>query len=353
MGWIKGRKFCHVKVTRPRFKAGSIKFAGSNTWAFDRFDLVISSRSPSGQSSDSAASGAEMPTDSIGACGAAGAAIAVGTTGGATGVAGFGAPLPLLLLPLLCGTAALVSENAGMQRPERRRGRTNGSRRRAMREGGGGCIREGGVGTRIGGVGIRIGGVGEAAGDLTGGVEMVIPCPRAPNGLPTLIVQFDLLWRDAAGKQRGIQPAEDFIERQHHRLVVVLAAGINKYARSRLSQFPKSDFHRAAGELGENFFQRNGDDHPGRRRLHDFRAQFHGQRGNNGLQGQLQFIVVPCRHGCRRRRLLGRGGNNRPDRHRRAGGGEKSRRFRRNHFVVIQMAQQAPEQPGNFYFYSL
>ena len=35
VGLIKGRKFFQVKVTRPRFKAGSIKFAGNQTWAFD------------------------------------------------------------------------------------------------------------------------------------------------------------------------------------------------------------------------------------------------------------------------------------------------------------------------------
>jgi hypothetical protein len=93
---IKGRKFCHVKLTRPRFKAGSIKFAGNKTWAFDRFDFVISSRNPSGQSSESAASGAEMPNGSIGAAGA------IGTTG----AAGLGAPLPLL--PLFCAAATLA-----------------------------------------------------------------------------------------------------------------------------------------------------------------------------------------------------------------------------------------------------
>ena len=70
VGLIKGRKFCHRKVTRPRFKAGSIKFAGNKTWAFDRFNFAISSRSPSGQSSESAASGAEMSAGSIGAGGA-------------------------------------------------------------------------------------------------------------------------------------------------------------------------------------------------------------------------------------------------------------------------------------------
>jgi hypothetical protein len=100
---IKDRKFCHVKVTRPRFKAGSIKFAGNKTWAFDRFDLVISSRSPSGHSSESAASGAEMLAGSIGAWGATDASGAAGTVG----VTGFGAPLPLPLL-LFCGTATLI-----------------------------------------------------------------------------------------------------------------------------------------------------------------------------------------------------------------------------------------------------
>ena len=60
VGLIKGRKFRQVKVMRPRFNAGSIKFAGNKTWAFARFDCLISSRSPSGQFSESAANGAEM-----------------------------------------------------------------------------------------------------------------------------------------------------------------------------------------------------------------------------------------------------------------------------------------------------
>jgi hypothetical protein len=93
VGLIKDRKFCHVKVTRPRFKAGSIKFAGNKTWAFDRLRFVISSRSPSGQSSESAASGAEMTAGSIGPCGATGATFATG----------FDAPLLLF-----CGVAILM-----------------------------------------------------------------------------------------------------------------------------------------------------------------------------------------------------------------------------------------------------
>ncbi len=98
VGLIKGRKFFQVKVTRPRFKAGSIKFAGNQTWAFDRFKFVISSRSPSGQSSESSASGAGMAAGSVGgACGACGAT-------GATGATGFGTPLPLLF----CGAATLI-----------------------------------------------------------------------------------------------------------------------------------------------------------------------------------------------------------------------------------------------------
>ena len=176
MGWIKGRKFCHVKVTRPRFKAGSIKFAGNQTWAFDRFDLMISSRSPSGQSSESAASGAEMAAGSIGACGVI----------GATGAAGFGVPLPLLpLLPFFCGAATLMvgawmrdtnGDGGGRIEAEAATGVTGRN--------GGVNGRNEGVGIRNGGVGNRNGGVGEAAGGLTGAGEILIPCPSAPNGLP-------------------------------------------------------------------------------------------------------------------------------------------------------------------------
>ncbi len=64
VGLINDRKFCQVKVTRPRFKAGSIKCVGNQTWAFDKFDFVISSLRPSGQSSESAASGAAMSAGS-------------------------------------------------------------------------------------------------------------------------------------------------------------------------------------------------------------------------------------------------------------------------------------------------
>jgi hypothetical protein len=165
VGLIKGRKFFQVKVTRPRFKAGSIKFAGNQTWAFVRFKFVISSRSPSGQSSESAASGAEMAAGSIGACGAIGTAGSIG----ATGATGFGTPLPLL--PLFCGAATLMV----------------GAWTRDMNGDGGGRIeaeaatgvtgRNGGVTGRNEGVGIRNGGVGGAAGGLTGAVEILIPCP--------------------------------------------------------------------------------------------------------------------------------------------------------------------------------
>ena len=55
VGLIKGRKFPQVSMTRPRFSAGSIKLVGNKTWASARFDCLISSRKPSGQTSESAA----------------------------------------------------------------------------------------------------------------------------------------------------------------------------------------------------------------------------------------------------------------------------------------------------------
>src|ERR1039458_8162164 len=153
VGVIKGRKFCQVKVMRPRFNAGSIKFAGNKTWAFARFDCLISSRSPSGQFSESAAKGAEMAAGSTGICGA----------GEGTGAPGFGAPL-------LCGVTTLVA----------------GAGACGMNGGGGGVValvagvmaRE--VNENDGGVGIRncrlaAVGVGLAA------TEILTPSPPAPN----------------------------------------------------------------------------------------------------------------------------------------------------------------------------
>ena len=81
---------------RPRFNAGSIKFAGNKTWAFARFDCLISSRSPSGQFSESAANGAEMSAGSTGICG----------TGEETGATGFGAPLLRGVTKLVAGVGA-------------------------------------------------------------------------------------------------------------------------------------------------------------------------------------------------------------------------------------------------------
>ena len=83
-GWINGRKSRQARVMRPRFNAGSIEFAGNKTWASARFDCLISSRSPSGQLSESAAKGTEMAEGSTGTCGA-------GEGVGANGL--FGAPL--------------------------------------------------------------------------------------------------------------------------------------------------------------------------------------------------------------------------------------------------------------------
>ncbi len=157
VGLIKGRKFSHVIVIRPRFRAGSIKFAGNKTWASDKFNFAISSRNPSGQSSESPASGAEISAWFIGMGGAI----------GETGTTGFGAPLPLL--PLFCGAATLIVGVVGRMQADEATGVT---------------IRDGGAGICNGGVGIRNGGVGGAAGGFIGVVDIVIPCPRAPNGLP-------------------------------------------------------------------------------------------------------------------------------------------------------------------------
>jgi hypothetical protein len=128
VGLIKGRKFRHVKVMRPRFNAGSITFIGSKTWALARSDCMISSRNPSGHCSESAFSGAKIAFDSAdtwaagaaaggngAAAGGAGAIGAIGVTGG-TGTKGFAMPLPLLRgVPKLfmCEVSCAVMDGGG------------------------------------------------------------------------------------------------------------------------------------------------------------------------------------------------------------------------------------------------
>jgi hypothetical protein len=246
VGLIKGRKFRQVKVTRPRFNAGSIKFADNKTWALARFDCLISSRSPSGQFSESAANGAEMAAGTTGICGAG---------EGMGGATGFGAPLlrGVGACGMNGGGGGLVALVAGVMARE-----TNEN--------------DGGVVMRNGGMAVD--GVGLAA------TEILAPSPPAPNGPVMSSVTSTCFWAERR-QQSGIQPGEDFIERQHHWLVVMLAAGIDEHARSGRSQFTESDFHGAKRELRENFFQRNSNHHPCGRCLHDFRAQFHRHRGKD------------------------------------------------------------------------
>jgi len=175
VGLIKGRKFRQVKVTRPRFNAGSIKFAGNKTWAFARFDCLISSRSPSGQFSKSAANGAEMAVGSTGICGA----------GEGMGATGFGAPL-------LCGVTKLVAGGGAC----------------GMNGRGGGVValvagvmaceaneNDGGVVIRSGGMAVD--GVGLAA------TEILTPSPPAPNGPVTSSATSTCFWAERRDSRAG------------------------------------------------------------------------------------------------------------------------------------------------------
>jgi hypothetical protein len=85
VGLIHERRFPQVNVTRPRFKAGSIKFTGNATWAFAEVSGAISDRSASGHFFKSAASGTM-----IAACAdtTTGVGVGAGTGIGATGTTG-------------------------------------------------------------------------------------------------------------------------------------------------------------------------------------------------------------------------------------------------------------------------
>ena len=175
VGLIKGRKFCQVKVMRPRFNAGSIKFVGNKTWAFARFDCMISSRGPSGQFSESAANGAEMAAGSTGICGA----------GEGMGATGFGAPLFRGVTTLVTGVGACGMNGGGGGVVALVAG---AMAREANENGGGVVIRNGGMAAD---------GVGLAA------TEILTPSPLAPNGPVMSSVTSTCFWAERRDSRAG------------------------------------------------------------------------------------------------------------------------------------------------------
>ena len=178
VGLIKGRKFRQVKVTRPRFNAGSIKFAGNKTWAYSRFDCLISSRSPSGQFSESSANGAEMAAGSTGATGICGAGEGMGATG-------FGAPLLRGITKLVAGAGAcgINDRGCGVVSP------VAGVMPREANENDDGVVIPNG--------GMAVDGVGLAA------TEILAPSPPAPNGPVMSSVTSTCFWVERRDSRAG------------------------------------------------------------------------------------------------------------------------------------------------------
>jgi hypothetical protein len=183
------------------------------------------------------------------------------------------------------------------------------------------------------------------------------------EGAGNVIGQFDWFLRGATKQQSGIKSRENFTERQGYRLLIVFAAEAGEQVGRGLAQFAESDFHRTERELGEDFFQRNGNRRACRQCLHDFPAQFQRQPGDNGLQLQFQFACAPGGNGFRHRfrpaydrafpanwrRNEPRGWARGKDaRTRQQGPGGRARRFRHGRFTFLEMPQQTPKQPGNF-----
>ena len=178
VGLIKGRKFRQVKVTRPRFNAGSIKFAGNKTWAYSRFDCLISSRSPSGQFSESSANGAEMAASSTGTTGICGAGEGMGATG-------FGAPLLRGITKLVAGAGAcgMNDRGCGVVAP------VAGVMPREANENDDGVVIPNG--------GMAVDGVGLAA------TEILAPSPLAPNGPVMSSVTSTCFWVERRDSRAG------------------------------------------------------------------------------------------------------------------------------------------------------
>ena len=102
---------------------------------------------------------------------------------------------------------------------------------------------------------------------------------------------FDLLLHSAAGDQGWIEPGNNFCQWQRNQYSVTIV-GRRKDLRRSLPQFSKGNLDRAAGELGENFFQGDGDG-----KLADFRLlhsglQFKRQAAQNSLQRQFHSLAI-------------------------------------------------------------
>ncbi len=192
---------------RPRFKAGSIRWIGSKTWALTRLDCMISSRNPSGHCSDRAFNGAVMAADSTGlgagsggsaaggngaAGGGKGAAAAGGGVTGVTGANGLIRPLPLRL-PLLRGAMKLVVCEVSNDVRDGGGGATTlgvGVTTRGTNAGGGGATGVGSLATGTAGATMRNGGLPPADVrdvNVVDGVGLVLaeiltPCAPGPNG---------------------------------------------------------------------------------------------------------------------------------------------------------------------------
>ena len=205
VGWIKGRKFRQVKVTRPRFNAGSIKFAGNKTWASARFDCLISSRSPSGQFSESAANGAEMVANGVEMAAGSTGSTGICGAGEGMGATGFGAPLLRGMTKVVPGVGAcgMNGRGGGVAAPVAGVG-TCGMNCR----GGGGVValgagvmpraaneNDGGAVVRNGGMAVD--GVGLAA------TEILAPSPPAPNGPVMSSVTSTCFWAERRDNRAG------------------------------------------------------------------------------------------------------------------------------------------------------
>ena len=98
----------------------------------------------------------------------------------------------------------------------------------------------------------------------------------------------------------GLSRARISFKGRSHRPGIKFAAGIHEQARRGQAEFAKGNFHRAESRVAQELFPPADNHHrAGRRRLHDFGAQFHRQRGEDGLQRQFQFVRILGRHGRR------------------------------------------------------
>ena len=95
-----------------------------------------------------------------------------------------------------------------------------------------------------------------------------------------------------AGEQRGIDPRENFLQREADLAAVIFTAGIGEEAWTEAAEFAESDFDGAEGELVDDGIHGQGDGLAGLGKAHEFGLQINRQHADDGRERQLEGVGI-------------------------------------------------------------